>query len=108
MSISRTYPKFPIHREKFKDEGAYNEVRQLTYQLDEFRRIITDTITFLQDANRLGDGALSSDPNDPTTNHAVIWQSDGTGTGGDGDIMMKITDSSGTTKTTILVDFSAV
>jgi len=50
----------------------------------------------------------SSDPSDPSTGSAVMWMSDGTGTGADGDILMKITDSSGTTKTTTLVDFSTI
>ncbi|MDZ7798410.1 MAG: hypothetical protein U5L76_02200 [Patescibacteria group bacterium] len=50
---------------------------------------------------------LSADPSDPDEGSHVIWQSDGTGTGDDGDIMMKIT-AGGTTKTTTLVDFSAI
>lgn len=37
---------------------------------------------------------------------SMIWQSDGTGSGDDGDIMIKIT-AGGTTKTITLVDFSA-
>ncbi len=56
----------------------------------------------------IAQGALSSDPADPPTNSNVKWQSDGTGSGDDGDYMMKITDSAGTTKTTTLVDFSAI
>ncbi len=52
--------------------------------------------------------ALSADPSDPQANASVMWQADGTGTGSDGDIMMKITDSGGTTKTTTIVDYSAV
>jgi len=52
--------------------------------------------------------AQSSDPADPGTGSAVMWLSDGTGSGSDGDIMLKITDSSGTTKTTTLVTFSAI
>ncbi len=50
---------------------------------------------------------LSSDPSDPAEGQSVTWQSDGTGSGDDGDIMMKIT-AGGTTKTTTLVDFSAI
>ena len=49
---------------------------------------------------------LSSDPEDPDEGHSVIWMSDGTGSGDDGDIMIKIT-AGGTTKTIALVDFSA-
>jgi len=51
---------------------------------------------------------LSSDPADPPAGSSIIWQSDGTGSGDDGDIMVKITDNGGTTKTTTLVDFSAI
>lgn len=54
----------------------------------------------------LGMVERSSDPSDPPEGESVIWQSDGTGTGDDGDIMLKITAGS-TTKTVTLVDFSA-
>jgi len=50
---------------------------------------------------------LSADPNDPDEGKSVLWQSDGTGSGDDGDIMMKIT-AGGVTKTATLVDFKAV
>lgn len=50
---------------------------------------------------------VSTDPVDPDEGQSVLWQSDGTGTGDDGDIMMKIT-AGGVTKTVTLVDFSAV
>ena len=49
---------------------------------------------------------LSADPSDPPEGQNVTWQSDGTGSGDDGDIMMKIT-AGATTKTITLVDFSA-
>jgi hypothetical protein len=49
---------------------------------------------------------VNADPADPANGTSVTWQSDGTGSGDDGDIMMKITDSGGTTKTITLVDFS--
>jgi len=49
----------------------------------------------------------SSDPSDPSAGRTIMWQSDGTGSGDDGDIMLKITDSGGTTKTITLVDYSA-
>ena len=50
--------------------------------------------------------AQSSDPVNPDANSYVMWQSDGTASGSDGSIMMKITDSGGTTKTVTLVDYS--
>jgi len=48
----------------------------------------------------------SADPSDPAEGNTVIWQSDGTGSGDDGDIMLKITAGS-VTKTITLVDYSA-
>jgi len=50
---------------------------------------------------------LSADPSDPDEGKSVLWQSDGTGSGDDGDIMVKIT-AGGVTKTATLIDFSAV
>jgi|GEM_PF-4497088 len=52
-------------------------------------------------------GELSADPSDPAEGRSTLWQSDGTGAGDDGDIMMKITAGS-TTKTATLIDFSAI
>lgn len=48
----------------------------------------------------------SSDPADPAEGEAVLWQSDGSGFGDDGDIVIKVT-AGGTTKTVTLIDFSA-
>lgn len=50
---------------------------------------------------------LSADPDDPVEGSFVMWQSDGSDSGDDGDIMVKIT-AGAITKTTTLVDFSAV
>ena len=49
----------------------------------------------------------SADPDDPPEGMAVLWQSDGTAAGDDGDILIKIT-AGGSTKTATLVDFSGV
>lgn len=49
----------------------------------------------------------SADPSDPTEGKSVIWQSDGTGSGDDGDIMIKIT-AGGVTKTGTIIDFSTL
>ena len=49
----------------------------------------------------------SADPANPPEGSYTIWMSDGTGTGDDGDILIKIT-AGGATKTATLVDFSAV
>ena len=48
----------------------------------------------------------TSNPTSPIAGQAVIWVSDGTGSGDAGDIMISINDGS-TTKTITLVDFSA-
>jgi hypothetical protein len=48
----------------------------------------------------------SADPGDPTEGSTVIWMSDGTEAGDDGDIMVKIT-AGATTNTFTLVDFDA-
>lgn len=50
---------------------------------------------------------LSTDPSDPDEGSFVTWMSDGTGTGDDGDIIMKIT-AGGVTKTVTIVDFSTL
>ena len=49
---------------------------------------------------------LSVDPPNPPEGESVIWQSDGTGSGDDGDLMAKIT-AGGLTKIVTIVDFSA-
>jgi hypothetical protein len=49
----------------------------------------------------------SSDPPAPSEGMAVMWMSDGTGAGADGDVLLKIT-SGGATKTATLADFSAI
>ena len=50
---------------------------------------------------------LSADPADPAEGSTVQWMSDGTGSGDDGDIMVKIT-AGGVTKTATLLDFSTL
>lgn len=52
--------------------------------------------------------ALSADPADPPNGYSVRWLSDGTGSGDDGDIMEKITNTAGVTKIRTVVDFSAL
>lgn len=52
-------------------------------------------------------GERATDPANPAEGHSVIWHSDGTAAGDDGDIMIKIT-AGGVTKTGTLVDFSAL
>jgi hypothetical protein len=49
----------------------------------------------------------SADPADPAEGATILWQSDGTGFGDDGDVIVKIT-SGGVTKTHTLIDFSAI
>ena len=49
----------------------------------------------------------SADPANPAEGMAVIWMSDGTGSGDDGDVFLKIT-AGGATRTATLADFSAL
>lgn len=51
----------------------------------------------------IGFGELSADPANPAEGKTVIWQSDGTGTGSDGDIYLKTT-AGASTKTIQLTD----
>jgi hypothetical protein len=51
--------------------------------------------------------ALSVDPDDPPAGSAVLWLSDGTGSGVEGNLVVKRTDSAGTT-TTEKIDTTAV
>ncbi len=50
---------------------------------------------------------LSADPPDPPEGQCVLWQSDGTGSGADGDIMIKIT-AGGGTKTASFIVFATL
>lgn len=61
-----------------------------------------------ENADMMSLSSQSSDPDDPSDGSMVIWLSDGTGSGDDGDVMVKITDTLGTTKTTTLIDFSGL
>ena len=67
----------------------------------------TSPDTKLDVAGAITHGELSADPTDPDEGKTVMWTSDGTGSGDDGDVMMKIT-AGGTTKTVTLVDFSVL
>jgi hypothetical protein len=68
---------------------------------------ITDPDTKLDINGAFTFRELSSDPSDPDEGSAVMWMSDGTGTGDDGDVLMKIT-AGGVTKTATIADFSGL
>jgi hypothetical protein len=67
----------------------------------------TAPATALHVAGAITAKELSADPADPAEGHHVIWQSDGTGSGDDGDIMIKST-AGGVTKIGTLIDHSAL
>ncbi len=67
----------------------------------------TSTDGELIDATALSAVERSADPSNPAEGKFIIWMSDGTGSGDDGDIMIKIT-AGATTKTGTLVDFSTL
>jgi hypothetical protein len=74
----------------------------------ELHAVVADDSAFTTiRANGLGLGERASDPANPAEGQSIIWQSDGTGFGDDGDIVIKVT-AGGVTKTVTLVDFSAV
>ncbi len=90
-------------------------VRGVSAQTADILEVTDSTTAILFNVNPSGDvkikgsitqSELSADPSDPAEGQSVTWQSDGTGSGDDGDIMMKIT-AGATTKTITLVDFSA-
>jgi hypothetical protein len=87
-------------REKTREFARYDELDR-----QDFRRVMGI------DANRksyqIRAYERDADPTDPDEGQFVIWMSDGTGSGDDGDIMIKIT-AGGVTKTATLVDFSTV
>ena len=55
----------------------------------------------------IGIRASTAEPGDPADGNMSIWLSDGTGSGDEGDVMVKIT-VGGVTKTATLIDFSAI
>ena len=67
---------------------------------------VTDPATELHVGGAITLNEKSADPANPAEGRTVIWMSDGTGAGDDGDVMVKIT-AGGTTKTVTLIDFSA-
>ena len=60
--------------------------------------------------NNITDNSITlaqvAEPDDPPDQHSVVWLSNGTGYGDEGDLCMKITET--TTKSKTLVDFSAI
>ena len=93
--------------------GGKNEAADSIVDASGFSGNLSSTDTNVQtaletvdtlDALRLTE--RSADPSDPAEGKMIIWQSDGTATGDDGDILIKITAGS-VTKTVTIVDFSA-
>ena len=92
--MSKDFIKTPTQKEEVDITVPGNWFQQAT--------ILLNTL-----ANRM-QGKLSADPSDPQVNDMVQWVSDGTDTGDDGDVYIKITDSNGTTKTKQREDFSVL
>lgn len=91
----------------FGVNGALGDVFQITATSSGENEILVDPTTNKTSLITYGGKERSADPGDPAEGEHTIWQSDGTASGDDGDIMMKIT-AGGVTKTATLVDFSAV
>ena len=62
-------------------------------------------LNFLTKHNLLGGLERSADPTEPTEGYYVIWMSDGTGKGDDGDVMIA-SNPDGTTKFGTIFDYS--
>lgn len=93
------------------DTGHYNKADDVLASsaggvdaliITELLGVITNLFT-----DSYGSKEVSVDALNPPEGQHRIFQSDGTGTGDDGDIIIKIT-AGGVTKTTTLVDFSAI
>jgi hypothetical protein len=106
-NLARTIPKFQLKSDRIGDNGVVKELRRLLAELDSFRTDVNNAVLDMFTAITFAEGARSSDPDDPAAGYATMWVSDGTGSGDDGDLIVKITDSNGTTKTITLIDFSA-
>ena len=96
---------------RFVDSGAGPVYQDIPFVIENSSGNVgigtTAPATKLEVKGAITQSELSADPTDPAEGKSVQWQSDGTGSGDDGDIMMKIT-AGGVTKTTTLIDFSTL
>lgn len=92
-----------------QEEDSPNVIKPKTSGTGKRWLLVSDMSQKVYD-NVLVGNALSYDPPDPPPGGGgyVIWQSDGTESGDDGDIMIKITNTDGVTKMHTLVDFSEI
>lgn len=97
-------PDFGAVRQGDKDaiEAALRKMWRLLVDVD---RKLNEVSLMLH--TRLALHERSVDPPDPVEGNCVIWMSDGTDAGSDGDLMCRLTTGSAT-KTATVVDFSAV
>lgn len=120
IALARDYPDLrPVLSELDRVLRLYGERLQLNRTGDD-EKIVTGTagtsdnlVKWNADGDAvdslgiLSGGERSADPADPAEGRYVIWMSDGTGTGDDGDVLLKVT-AGGSTKTVILMDFSRI
>jgi len=97
--------KMPTDYDKIQDEVNRKFIKNLLYAIGDMYREIALAVNLNVDLLRGQE--KSEDPPDPDEGNFVLWMSDGTDTGDDGDILIKIT-AGGSTKTHTLVDFSAI
>lgn len=93
----------------YSDHNPPNVVKPLTQSAGKRWHLVSRMSDVVYD-NVLVGNALSFDPPDPPPGGGgyVIWQSNGTGLGDDGDIMIKITNTDNEVKVYTLVDFSEI
>jgi hypothetical protein len=100
MTVTLDNPLFRVRRDAFpagiEGERMYRELEELTRALAEFQRQVVSL--------GIRNEPLNADPADPLSGEFVIWQSNGTGTGADGDVYIKSTNTSGTTSTPVKIN----
>jgi hypothetical protein len=97
--------KLPTGYKNVTDIGLRQLLKQLILAITDMYRDVSRAINFNEDFLRGQE--KSADPSDPDEGNFILWMSDGTGSGDDGDIMIKIT-AGGSTKTGTVVDFSGL
>ena len=73
-----------------------------------WEKIILKAVDYVQIDAALSMPERGTDPAKPANGNCIIWMSDGTGLGDDGDVICGITDGGGTSKYTIFANFSDI
>jgi len=107
-----TYQKAGIFFERLTTNGRGELHLAMNDEANDNNALPTDKMLTITGSHIKIHGGLkikekSTDPIDPAEGEAILWLSNGTDTGEDGDLLVKIT-AGGTTKTATLIDFSTI